>query len=240
LLQKDSLAREQIAKSTLSKGSVTEFNKVIYVKDMEMNSVYEETEVKIYVQNLDEIRQKLESLEAECIQERIHERNTRYDLSNGSLTARGVVLRLREDNGVILTYKEPGVIERGIISREELELEVSDFAIMEAILGKFGYQAAMFYEKYRTVYALDGVEIMLDELPFGHFVEIEGDNARIESVMKKLGLADIKRVADSYSKLFDYVKHHLELNFRDLTFENFADVEVQESDFIPPGSIVIG
>lgn len=205
-----------------------------------MNSIYQETEVKIYIQNLDSVRQMLESIQAECVQDRVHERNTRYDNSNASLTSRGAVLRLREDNGVVLTFKEPGFIERGIISREELEVEVSDFAIMEAILEKFGYQPAMLYEKYRTIYELDGVYIMLDELPFGNFVEIEGDSNRIEAVMEKLGLADVERLADSYSKLFDYVKHHLELNFRDLTFENFADIDVPESAFVPPGSIVIG
>lgn len=204
-----------------------------------MNSIYQETEVKLYLQDLDSVRQTLESLNAECIQERVHERNTRYDLPNGSLTDKGVVIRLREDNGTILTYKEPGIIERGIVSREELELEVSNFAIMETILGKLGYYPSMFYEKYRTVYELDGTEIMLDELPFGNFVEVEGDVAHIESVVAKLGLSNIKRMGDSYTKLFEYVKHHLELNFRDLTFENFTDIDVPETAFIAPGSIVI-
>ena len=205
-----------------------------------MNSIYQETEVKIYMKDLNLVRHALESLGADCVQKRVHERNTRYDLPNASLTSRGVVLRLREDSRIMLTYKEPGTIERGIISREELEVEVSDFEIMEAILGKFGYHHAMFYEKYRAVYELDGALIMLDELPFGNFVEIEGDANRIEALMEKLGLADVERLADSYSKLFDYVKYHLELNFRDLTFENFADIDVPESAFVPPGSVVIG
>jgi adenylate cyclase class 2 len=205
-----------------------------------VNSIHQETEVKLYVQELDSIRDLLETIGAKCVQDRVHERNTRYDSDNGSLTQRGIVLRLREDDGIILTYKEAGNIERGIVSREELEVEVSDFRIMEAILEKFGYRPAMFYEKYRTVYTLEGAEIMLDELPFGNFVEIEGDISHIEALMGKLGLANIKRRADSYIKLFDYVKHHLGLNFRDLTFGNFADIDVPESAFVPPGSIVIG
>src|SRR5690606_6303641 len=114
-----------------------------------------ENEVKIYVTNLDEVEQKLQSNGAQLVQARVYERNVRYDLDDKSLSSRGVVVRLREDNHVKLTYKEPGTIERGIVTREELEVEVSDFDTMQQILGKFGYDPSMFYEKYRTVYTLN-------------------------------------------------------------------------------------
>lgn len=199
----------------------------------------QETEVKLYVPNLKDIRQQLEALGAELVQERIYERNLRYDTPDGSLGQRGAVLRLRQDNQVRLTYKEKGSIDKGIMTREELEVEVSDFEVMEAILGKFGYVQTMFYEKYRTTYALGQAEIMLDELPFGNFLEVEGDAEAIERILHELGLETTERRPDSYTKLFDYVKHHLELNFRDLSFDNFHDIEVPESAFIAPGSIVI-
>jgi len=198
-----------------------------------------ETEVKIYVHNLDEIEQRLLDRGSKLIRDRIYERNVRYDLDDRSLTNRGVVVRLREDDSVKLTYKEPGSIERGIITREELEVEVSDFDTMQLILSKFGYAPSMFYEKYRTTYACHGTQIMLDVLPFGSFVEVEGAKNDIEWVLEQIGLQHMERREDSYSKLFDYVKHHMELNFRDLTFENFEDIDVPESAFIPPGSIVI-
>ena len=200
----------------------------------------QETEVKIFVENLEHIEKQLRKLGANRVQERIHERNMRYDTEDGSLTEKGVVLRLREDNGVKLTYKSKGTLERGIVTREELEVEVSDFDTMEAILQKFGFDRSMFYEKYRTVYALNNAYVMLDELPFGTFVEVEGtDEDTVISVLMQLGLQDAERRVDSYTKLFDHVKHHLELNFRDLTFDNFADIDVPETAFIAPGSIVI-
>lgn len=200
----------------------------------------QETEVKIFVENLEHIEKQLRKLGANRVQERIHERNMRYDTEDGSLTEKGVVLRLREDNGVKLTYKSKGTLDRGVITREELEVEISDFDTMEAILQKFGYDRSMFYEKYRTIYALDNTYVMLDELPFGNFVEVEGtDEDAIISVLMQLGLQDVERRVDSYTKLFDHVKHHLELNFRDLTFDNFADIDVPETAFIAPGSIVI-
>lgn len=198
-----------------------------------------ETEVKIHVPDIELIEQRLQDRGANLIHERVYERNVRYDLQDNSLTRRGVVVRLREDASVKLTYKEPGIIQRGIITREELEVEVSDFDVMEAILSKFGYTPAMFYEKYRTTYEYHDAEIVLDILPFGNFVEVEGNQEDIEWVLEQIGLQDAERRENSYAKLFDYVKHHLELNFRDLTFENFADIEIPESAFIAPGSIVI-
>lgn len=197
-----------------------------------------ETEVKLYYPNLEQLEATLREY-AEQLHDRVYEQNIRYDLDDNSLTKRGVVVRLRQDHSVKLTYKEPGNIERGIITREELEVEVSDFETMEKILEKFGYTPAMTYEKYRTTYLWHGTQIMLDELPYGNFIEVEGSSDNIERVLDELGLTDVQRREDSYSKLFDYVKHHLGLNFRDLTFDNFADVDVPEGAFIPPGSIVI-
>ena len=198
-----------------------------------------ETEVKIYVTNLDEVEQTLQKNGAKIVQDRVYERNVRYDIADKSLSSRGVVVRLREDNSVKLTYKEPGTIERGIVTREELEVEVSDFDTMQQILAKFGYYPAMFYEKYRTVYTCHNTHIMLDELPYGHFVEVEGNSKDIEWVLEQLGLQSADRLENSYAKLFDNVKHHLELTFKDLSFNNFEDISVTVNDFIAPGSIVI-
>lgn len=198
-----------------------------------------ETEVKIYLDSIELMHSVLQEKGAELVRERTYERNMRYDVNDKSLTSRGIVIRLREDDSIKLTYKEPGIIERGIITREELEVEVSDFDTMQAILSKFGYEPTMLYEKYRAIYSYHNTHIMLDELPYGDFIEVEGEKDDIEWVLEQLGLKDTERSEDSYSKLFDYVKHHMELNFRDLTFDNFGDIEIPENAFIAPGSIVI-
>jgi len=199
-----------------------------------------ETEVKIYYPDLDTLEKQIIDAGGTLSQERVYERNVRYDLDDRSLTDRGIVVRLRQDHAVRLTYKEPGNIEQGIITREELEVEVSDFETMQTILSKFGYEPSMFYEKYRTTYHCHNTEIMLDELPYGNFIEVEGKSKDIETVLSQLGLSDVERQQDSYAKLFGYVKHHLSLTFKDLTFENFADIDIPKSAFIPPGSIVVG
>ena len=204
-----------------------------------MSTLTQETEVKLYIAAFDDIIEALNNAGAELIQERVHERNMRYENDEKSLTNRGIVVRLREDVDITLTYKGTSSVDNGIMTREELEVQVSDYDVMEQILDRLGYYPFMYYEKYRTIYALNNTQIMLDEMPFGKFVEVEGEKEAIEQTLSQLNLNDVERRPQSYSKLFDFVKHHLELDFKDLTFENFAEIDVPESAFIPPGSIVI-
>ncbi len=79
---------------------------------------------------------------------------------------------------------------------------------------------------------------MLDELPFGAFVEIEGPDAdSIRQTAEALGLAWDKRIPSSYLSLFQKARQNRGLKFRDLTFANFdhlviepADLEVSPAD----------
>lgn len=194
-------------------------------------SQYTETEVKLHVPDLDAMRQRLDSLGAALVAPRVYERNVRYDDTERTLTPQGIVLRLREDSRVRLTYKDEGSVQDGIRTRAEVEVEVSDFAAMEAILGKLGYTPYLIYEKYRTTYTLDGAEIVLDEMPYGNFVEIEGVRVTIEQVIQRLGLGGAKRYPASYAVLFERVRRKLGLSFTDLTFKNFEGVVVSEETF---------
>ncbi|MCU0511567.1 MAG: class IV adenylate cyclase [Anaerolineae bacterium] len=199
-----------------------------------MNSPYRETEVKLYTPDLELMQQRLEASGAKIIAPRVYERNMRYENADKTLAPRGIVLRLREDTRVRLTYKEPGTVDRGVVSRQELEVEIGDYATMEAILGKLGFYPAMMYEKYRTTYKLMHTEIVLDELPYGNFTEIEGDFDAIDNVMEELRLDSYKRYTASYVRLFDYVCYNLRLNLQNLTFNNFDGIHVPEAAFNPP------
>ena len=189
-----------------------------------------ETEVKVYVTDLVPIEQRLQALGAHLTAPRVYERNVRYENAANSLTKNDKVLRLRMDSRARLTYKEPiKATDDGISSRTELEVTVSDFETMDALLKKLGFYAAWTYDKYRTTYEMDGCEIVLDELGFGLFVEIEGDAESIEAMLAKLDLNTAKRIPASYSVLFFRVKRQLGLNFDDLTFENFKGVTIPPS-----------
>jgi adenylate cyclase class 2 len=190
-----------------------------------------ETETKYLVRNLQTIEMRLISLGARPIQARIYEKNLRFDLPDKSLWRKFQVLRLRLDEKAIITYKGPGSSEDGIRVREELEVVVSDFDTAQTILEALGYQVVLFYEKYRATYALGENFVMLDEMPYGFFVEIEGQgSADIFALSEKLGLDKAAAACESYQSLFERVRSNLDLRFTDLSFSNFASIKVAPED----------
>ena len=189
----------------------------------------QEVEVKLHSPDLAQVREALERAGATRTKARVFERNLRYDSADGSLTRAGVVLRLRQDEAVKLTFKADASVERGIVSRFEAEVALSDFETMDVILQRLGYVVALIYEKYRTTYTLEGAEIVLDELPYGNFTEIEADAATIERAVEKLGLGDCPRMAGSYVDIFLHVKARLGLDARDCSFSAFEGVDVDSS-----------
>ena len=185
-----------------------------------------ETEVKLHVPDLDAVAARITAAGGTLAAPRVFERNLRYDDPEQHLTRGGIVLRLRQDDRVRLTYKGPGVQDGDALSRLETEVTLDDFAGMDLILRKLGYAPYVTYEKYRTTYTLGEAEIVLDEMPYGNFVEIEAPAAVIRELIARLGLADRPRLATSYLELFAHVKQALGLDVRDLTFADFAGVSV--------------
>jgi adenylate cyclase, class 2 len=187
----------------------------------------QELEVKFYMGNLPGLKAKLEAMEAQCVQERVHEVNLRFDTANKDLKHNFQVLRLRKDRDYRLTYKGPGQTLDGVRLRKELEFTVGDFDTAKTFLEALGYQVELMYEKYRAVYALGEVLVTLDEMPYGHFAEIEGPGgAAIQEAAFRLGLDWKTRILDSYMVLFDRARTALGFTFRDLSFDNFANLTV--------------
>ena len=181
-----------------------------------------EVEVKIRVDDFESLTKSLLANGAKLSAERVYERNVRYEDATNSLSPDKRVLRLRQDTRARLTYKEPhSTGGDGVTARTELEVTVSDFDTADLLLAKLGFHSAWVYEKYRTSYELLGCEVVLDELPIGKFVEVEGDSIGIEKVLSVLNLSESRRILESYSGLFFALKARLRLDFEDLTFENF-------------------
>ncbi len=196
---------------------------------------YVEVEAKLLVDDLAAVEARLVALGAARRHDRVYERNIRYEDAAGTLTPDGIVLRLRQDSRARLTYKGPAAQDTpGLQSRYEAEVTVDDFETMDLILRQLGFRPFMVYEKYRTTYALVDTEIVLDEMPYGQFVEVEGRSEAIEAALDSLGLAGGRRLEQSYGQLFDFVRVHLGLTFTDLTFENFEGVSVPAEAFSPP------
>lgn len=192
-----------------------------------------ETEVKLYVPDLAPVAARIVAAGGTLRAPRVLERNWRYDTPDRALTPAGIVLRLRQDTRVRLTYKSPGRVIDGALSRLEAEVTVSDFAQMDLILQRLGFRPYAIYEKYRTTYRLGDAEIVLDELPYGSFVEIEADTPVIAQTIAALELGDRPRYTLSYMALFERVKAALGLDAQDLTFAAFAGITVPAEAFGP-------
>ncbi|MEW5734770.1 MAG: class IV adenylate cyclase [Thermodesulfobacteriota bacterium] len=181
-----------------------------------------ETEVKFFLLEPEEIRCRLHAFGAESLG-RIFERNTVYDDGKESLRKRGGLLRLRRDRKILLTSKQPPEKpDPDVKAFLENEIEVSDADATERILAFLGFFPRLVYEKWREEFVLPDARAMLDELPFGPFLEIEAPPERIRDLANQLGMPWERRIRKTYLDLFAEAKKNLGLSFADLTFENFA------------------
>jgi adenylate cyclase class 2 len=188
-----------------------------------MNAV--EIEVKFLVEDLAAMRHRI--LErGGCSRGRKFERNFRYDDRQGRLQAGRRLLRLREDPRVTLTYKAPGHRpDPDFKVHQEVEVGVDDRAAMEAILAHLGFQRVQCYEKWRESFRLGDVEVCLDELPMGNFLEIEGPREAIRITAGLLGLDWDHRILANYLAIFESLRQTFGLAFKDLTFHHFAGLQ---------------
>jgi adenylate cyclase class 2 len=191
-----------------------------------------ETEAKFYIQDLRKMELRLQELKAQLIQPRTHETNLRFDNANSDLRNTYRVLRLRQDEKARLTFKGPSTEKAGgILSRREIEFVVEDFESARHFLEALEFEAVVFYEKYRTVYELEDVQIMLDELPYGEFIEIEGENAdSIHAAANLLGLNWNAMIKAGYHALFERVAGKFNLDVSQLSFAALEKVNITSDD----------
>lgn len=201
----------------------------------------QELEVKFLVSDRAAFESRLLAARGRARRPRTHEYNLRFDTKDGDLVGSFQVLRLRQDDTARMTYKGPSSEQEGASLRREIEFEVSDFEAARRLLEALGFQVSMAYEKYRAEYELpatenfDGqpsfVSLMVDEMPFGCFVEIEGESSpAIRSAAERLKLAWDARILESYSALFEKLRNRLHLPFQDLIFANFEDRSIRPEE----------
>ena len=186
-----------------------------------------EIEVKFYVISLDEIEEKIKELGGVLVQERCFESNLRFDTADQKLRNLRQVLRLRHDTENILTFKGAAEAGKPVSIRQEIEVLVDDFETTRALLEGLGYEVMMEYEKYRTTYSLLNTLVVLDDLPYGKFIEIEGpDGNSIQKVARNLNLNWKMRVMTSYTYLFETLKSRKpELEGKYLTFDALKGIQ---------------
>ena len=126
--------------------------------------------------------------------------NTLYE-GNGLDTSRCVLRLRRVGEGARLTYKERQESGSSVKRHREEETEVADADAVAAILVAVGFRTALVYEKRRETWRLGETEVVIDELPFGWFVEIEGEELAILDAERELELTTAEAVNESYPEL---------------------------------------
>lgn len=165
-----------------------------------------ETEIKLAVRDLPELRRRLRALGARY-DGRVFEQNTVYDTPEGGFRRLGRLVRLRiETSGgrhtARLTSKAPTERVHKSAGRHkqrfESEAEVADPNKTAAMLGTIGLRPSFRYEKFRTTYRLEGLELDLDETPVGTFLELEGRPGDIDRVARELGYRPNSYIRGTY------------------------------------------
>jgi len=191
-----------------------------------------ETEVKFYLSDIQSIRKCISDLGARS-HGRLFERNLRFEDKQKTLKNKKLLLRLRRDNTTTLTIKSPlAEGDKQFKKMKEMEVEVSHFDTMNHILQALGFHCEQIYEKWRETLVLEKTHFCLDCMPFGNFLEIEGQEEDIKNYVSLLGLPWSKRILLNYLEIFEILKSKKKLDFRDVTFDNFKNIEADITDYL--------
>lgn len=158
-----------------------------------------EKKYRLTAQQRDAVLQRLKEVRAEDRGEELEE-NTIY--GGGSLERGTSVLRLRRvGQGALLTYKERFPRTSAVKHQREEETAVDDPPAMARILDSLGFKPILIYEKRRQTWTLGATELVIDELPFGLFMEIEGDEDAIVAAEETLGIVGLTAEHSTYPQL---------------------------------------
>jgi adenylate cyclase, class 2 len=186
-----------------------------------------EVEVKFYLHDLALTRNQVKKTGG-LFEKRDTETNLRLEDQYSSLFKRKSLLRLRQtQDHNLLTYKgKVNAPDSGCKVYHEIEVMVSDFNNMIGILENIGYRQVQCYEKIRETYRIGNVLICLDTMPYGNFMEIEGDPKEIKVMAESLGFKWKDRILGNYLSIFEQLKKKFNLGFNDVTFDNFKEVAI--------------
>jgi adenylate cyclase class 2 len=163
-----------------------------------------ETEIKVAVPDARAGRRLLRAAGFTVSRRRVFESNVIFDTPRLAMRRAGTLLRLRQAGRLsTVTYKGRPAVARHK-TREELELEVADPAVMHAICERLGFRPSFRYEKYRTEYRQSRGAGMatLDETPVGTYLELEGPPRWIDRTARQMGFGEPDYITSSYARLY--------------------------------------
>jgi adenylate cyclase class 2 len=162
----------------------------------------QEIEVKFALRDREELLRKLNDIGAQRLYPETFEDNIVLD-RRGELKTKGALLRVRKFGKYSLaTYKGPMSIDRGVKSREEVQTGVESFELAIQLLDSLGFKPVFRYQKFREVWRVREVEVVIDRTPIGEYFEIEGPMDKIRSIAAELGMNMDGAIRQTYADLY--------------------------------------
>lgn len=162
----------------------------------------QEIEVKFPLRDRGQLIRKLQDIGGTRLYAESFEDNIVLD-RRGELRTKGALLRVRKFGKYsLVTYKGPMSMEGGIKSREEVQTGVESFELAIQLLDAIGFKPVFRYQKFREVWRVQEVEVVLDRTPIGEYFEIEGPIDLIRTISSELGMNMDQAIRQTYADLY--------------------------------------
>lgn len=162
----------------------------------------QEIEIKFALKDRNALVRKLHEIGAQRLYGETFEDNIVLD-RRGELRTKGSMLRIRKFGRYALaTYKGPMAFDGGVKTREEVQTGVESFELAIQLFDTLGYKPVFRYQKFREVWRVREVEVVLDRTPIGDYFEIEGPLDVIRAVAEELGMSMDTGIRQSYADLY--------------------------------------
>jgi adenylate cyclase class 2 len=162
----------------------------------------QEIEIKFALKDRAGLVKRLNEIGAQRLYAETFEDNIVLD-RRGELRTRGALLRVRKFGRYALaTFKGPMAFEGGVKTREEVQTGVESFELAIQLFDSLGFKPVFRYQKFREVWRVREVEVVLDRTPIGDYFEIEGPLDVIRAVADELGMNMDSGIRQTYADLY--------------------------------------
>jgi adenylate cyclase class 2 len=182
-----------------------------------MSKDHIEKEIKVRVKDIGRVNKLLKKHGAKY-QGKSFQKTVRFDTPNLDHEKRGTFLRVRSGHGNTVTMKKKIKSSGDLFERIEIETEVKDIEKLRAIFNELGLTKEFIMEKHRANWLFNNTMVSIDELPFGFFVEIEGEEPNISNTTNLLGLDAEQKITVTYWDIFEDYKKEQDIEGEHIVF----------------------
>ncbi|HEX7154865.1 MAG TPA: class IV adenylate cyclase [Thermoanaerobaculia bacterium] len=162
----------------------------------------QEIEVKFPLRDRPALLRRLQDIGAQRLYPETFEDNIVLD-RRGELRTKGSLLRVRKFGRYALaTFKGPMAFDGNVKTREEVQTGVESFELAIQLFDALGFKPTFRYQKFREVWRVRDVEVVIDRTPIGDYFEIEGPIDTIRTVSDELGFTMDTAIRQSYAELY--------------------------------------